>query len=222
MEGRAGSSSRLRRDVPVACHAEDLPRAVLEKVKVPAPENVSSAVGGGTAGAASALKRLETSELQAFERMQTSLARGNPLEIREARENWLKISESLRKFDLLVEQNRRDAGELVPVSEMQKFIRYFLAFMAVETTSMAESLTNEVTGKSELEVYAGIRGICNKSLFVAALGYIKGGGPNNPDPRLVEYAEKCVQEQFAHFPSQAKDDMEQHLLALIRWANEKP
>jgi hypothetical protein len=65
-------------------------------------------------GAASALKRLETSELQAFERLQGAFARGNPLEIREARENWLRISEALRKYDLLVEQSRRDAGELVP------------------------------------------------------------------------------------------------------------
>jgi hypothetical protein len=93
---------------------KNLPRSVLEKIKIPAPKSVSSPVSGGTAGAASALKRLETSELQAFERLQGAFARGKPLEIREARENWLRISEALRKYDLLVEQSRRDAGELVP------------------------------------------------------------------------------------------------------------
>jgi hypothetical protein len=93
---------------------KNLPRSVLEKIKVPAPKNVSSGASGGVAGAASALKRLETSELQAFERLQGAFARGKPLEIREARENWLRISEALRKYDLLVEQSRRDAGELVP------------------------------------------------------------------------------------------------------------
>jgi hypothetical protein len=63
---------------------KNLPRAVLEKIQIPPPKNVSSTAGNGTAGAASALKRLETSELQAFERLQAAFARGNPLEIREA------------------------------------------------------------------------------------------------------------------------------------------
>ena len=169
---------------------KNLPRAVLEKIKVPAPENVSSAAGGGTAGAASALKRLETSELQAFERMQTALTRGNPLEIREARENWLKISESLRKFDLLVEANRRDAGELVPVSETGKFLRSFISWTVTATTLQSEHVVNELIGKEAIEMYAVIRQLCGRSIFMAATAYCKGV-KNGPDPRLVEYAEKC-------------------------------
>jgi hypothetical protein len=74
---------------------KNLPRSVLEKIQTPVGNNVSSTAANGTAGAAAALKRLEAAELHAFERMQAALARGNPLEICEARENWLRISESL-------------------------------------------------------------------------------------------------------------------------------
>jgi hypothetical protein len=119
-------------------------------------------------------------------------------------------------------EREADVSERVPVDEIGKFIRYFTAYMAVATTSMAESLTNEIAGKSEIETYGALRQICNKALFLAALGYIQGGGPNNPDVRLVEYAEKCVEEQFASFPSDAKRDLEQNLLALIKWAKEQP
>jgi hypothetical protein len=126
---------------------KNLPRAVLERIKLPAGKNVSSNGSGGTPGAASALKRLEGSELQAFDRLQAALARGNPLEIRECRENWLKISESLRRFDLLVEQNRRDAGELVPIAELEKFIGRFLSATETATTLYAEEVTKSLVGR---------------------------------------------------------------------------
>ena len=168
------------------------------------------------------MKRLETTELQAFERMQVALTRGNPLEIREARESWLKVSESLRKYDLMIEQNLRDAGELVPVSELQKFINLFIAFANTSFTLGAESATNEIAGKKEPEIYNHIRQLGNKALFMAALGYIKGGGENFPDARLVAYAEQCVDEQFRHFPAQARGNLDQNLLALVRWGQEQP
>ena len=97
---------------------KNLPK-VIEKIAALPQENVSSpASNGGTAGAAQALKRLEAAELQAFERLQKALASGNPIMIRECRESWLKISESLRRYDLMIEQSRRDAGELTPVAKL--------------------------------------------------------------------------------------------------------
>ena len=203
---------------------KNLPRAVLAKIRmIPAQENVSSPVSGGVAGAAAALKRLESTELQAFERMQAALARGNPLEIREARESWLKISESLRRFDLMIEQNRRDAGELVSVSELKKFISLFIAFANTAFRLSAESSTNEIAGKKEPEIYSHIRQLGNKALFMAAIGYIKGGGENFPDARLVAYAEQCVEEEFGWFPAESRDNLEQSLVALIKQAQaQKP
>lgn len=202
---------------------KNLPRSVLEKIKLPAQENVSSPVVVGVAGAAAALKRLEATELQAFGRMQTALARGNPLEIREARESWLKISESLRRYDLMIEANRRDAGELVPVTEIDKFIRSFCSYMQVVLTYRAESLVNEIMGKPEMEMYRALRDLFNKTLFHGVLGYIKGGGKTNPDPRLVEYAGKCLDEQCGWWAKQGgwAEDRERDLVALIKWAQEQ-
>ena len=195
---------------------------MLEKIKLPAQENVSSPVSGGVAGAAAALKRLESTELQAFERMQAALTRGNPLEIREARESWLKVSESLRKYDLMIEANRRDAGELVPVTEIDKFIRSFVSYMQVVLTYRAESLVNEIMGKDEMAMYRALRDLFNKMLFHGVLGNIRGGGKTKPDPRLVEYARKCLDEQCGWWAKHGgwADNQEKNLVALIKWAEE--
>jgi hypothetical protein len=180
-----------------------LPHAVLAKIELPGDKNVSSPANGGTPGAASALKRLETSELAAFDRLQLALGRGNPLEIRECRENWLKISESLRRFDLLVEQNRRDAGELIPAIELEKFIHSFITFMEVSTTLACETITNELIGRKEEEIYPIIRQLCTASIYEACLGYVGAGGEGAPDPRLVVHAKRVIQERFGwHFRSQ--------------------
>jgi len=81
----------------------------------------------GIAGAASALKRLEASEVSAFQRMESATEQGcDPVTISELRKNWLAISESLRKFDLLVEANRREAGELIPRDVLEDAISRFL------------------------------------------------------------------------------------------------
>ena len=76
---------------------KNIARGVLQKIQSTAPEEVVSAGNNkGEIGAAPALARLEISELAAFERLQAALASGNPIAIRESRESWLRISESLR------------------------------------------------------------------------------------------------------------------------------
>jgi hypothetical protein len=90
------------------------------------------------------------------------------------------------------------------------------------TTSQSEHVVNECVGKPEIEIYYQLRQLFSKSIFMAALGYCKGGGENNPDPRLVAYAEKCVEQQFKQFPATGKRNLEEQLLALIRWANVQP
>jgi hypothetical protein len=87
--------------------------ATQQRVKAsPAPPKRGKGEAG-TQGAASALRRLEAEELKAYESLQVALESGDPIAIRFAREHWVRISESLRKFDLLVEQNRRDSGEMI-------------------------------------------------------------------------------------------------------------
>lgn len=64
-------------------------------------------------GAASALRRLETMEARTYRALERAMERGDAVEVKSARESWLRVSESLRRYDLAVESNRR-AEELVP------------------------------------------------------------------------------------------------------------
>jgi hypothetical protein len=73
-------------------------------------------------GMAAALRRQEKAEAQAYTAFEAALASGDPIQIKATRENWLKISESLRRADLAIEQSRRDAGELVPRSEVTRLL----------------------------------------------------------------------------------------------------
>jgi hypothetical protein len=197
---------------------KNLPRAVLEKIKLPGEPNVSSSVNGGS-GAAAALKRLESCELQAFTRLQKALADGNPLMVRECRESWLKISESLRRFDLLVEASRRDAGELVPVSQVQEFIDAFIAFGAVAFAARAETLTNELCGHDEITIFGQLRQTFDITLISGVFGFLKDKAA---DPRLVAYAEECVRGRFAHDKrTSIFDDIERGVLNVIERAKEQ-
>jgi hypothetical protein len=73
-------------------------------------------------GAARALERLEAEEASLFMAYETAKADGDALEIKLARDAWLKTSESLRKFDLLIEAARREAGELVPRKDVETYL----------------------------------------------------------------------------------------------------
>ena len=82
--------------------------------------------------------------------------------IKTSRENWLRISESLRRFDLALEQNRRDSGELIQRSEVEKVLQRFgwcLRVAAEEQISQAATaLAGEPdVGPSSVAAWAAAR-----------------------------------------------------------------
>lgn len=91
----------------------------------PKDEQAKPARTGGAAGAAAALRRLEGEEIACFNRMQDEIESKtpDPSALKMARDAWIKTSESLRKFDLMVEASRRDAGELLPRAEWARLSR---------------------------------------------------------------------------------------------------
>jgi hypothetical protein len=193
---------------------KNLPKVVIEKIAVLPQENVSSPVSnGGTAGAAQALKRLEASELQAFERMQSALASGNPLSVRESRESWLKISESLRRYDLMIEQSRRDAGELTPVSQVQMFITYFIAGAMAIMTRRAEDIVNETHGKDERTQYAALRDAFDETIVTGIIAYSRG---SKVDQRLASFAKECVKGRYAHYRESGLFEFAEEFVRIIR------
>ena len=173
---------------------KNLPKSVLEKIQLTGGDILSapvSPVSGSKPGAAAALKRLQEAELAAWERLQKALAGGNPLHIKLEREAWLKISDALRKYELLVEQSRREAGELIPRAELEKFIVHFCNFSRTAFTARAEDLVNQFVGRSELEIYAVLRRALDENLFATATSYLVDGQPD-----LAASARRFVRNAF--------------------------
>src|SRR5579883_1744363 len=104
-------------------HLPPQPRLMLtteRKARRRAAATEAGAVGrDDSIGAAAALKRLEQAEVASYTRFQSAQATGDPVEMKLAREDWIRIGDSLRRYDLLVEQSRRDSGELVPRAELE-------------------------------------------------------------------------------------------------------
>ena len=104
----------------------------------------------GIAGAAQALKRLETAELSAFNRMELAVEAGDDaVVVADLRKAWLTISESLRKFDLLVEQNRREAGDLIPRDKLEEAIRAFCNSSWLGYAALRDDLVGKLQGVRE-------------------------------------------------------------------------
>jgi hypothetical protein len=67
----------------------------------------------GKRGAAAALARLEEIEERAHARLIRAIEAGNPFQIKSAQEFYLRSSETLRRLDLAVETERRNAVEQI-------------------------------------------------------------------------------------------------------------
>lgn len=97
-------------------------------------------------GAAAAMRRLETAEAAAFNDLQVALKEGNSFQVKLARDGWLRVSESLRRYDLMLEASRRDAGELVTRAELERmahnFVVAFKAACVQSFNSLAPRLAN--------------------------------------------------------------------------------
>jgi len=74
-------------------------------------------------GASAALTRLESEEARLFGLLKEAETTGDVLEVKAARDAWLKVSESLRKFDLIVESAKRELGETVPRAHVEELLQ---------------------------------------------------------------------------------------------------
>ncbi len=73
-------------------------------------------------GAARALERLEAEEAALYCAYKSARASGDVLSAKLSRDSWLKVSESLRKYDLMVVASRRGEGELVPRKAVEAWL----------------------------------------------------------------------------------------------------
>src|SRR5271165_3021040 len=73
----------------------------------------------GPRGAAAALQRLEEIEERAHARLMRAIEAGNPFQVKNAQEFYLRCSETLRRLDAAIETERRQAEEQVPMRQIE-------------------------------------------------------------------------------------------------------
>jgi len=76
----------------------------------------------------------------AHARLLAAIEKGNPFQIQEHQDFWLKCSETLRKLDLAVEMARRDAEEQVPKKLAELISLYISEWLRI---AFAQFLTSE-------------------------------------------------------------------------------
>ena len=80
-------------------------------------------------GAAAALERLEEAERSAYEHWELAMVGGDPFTVKVARESWLKMTESLRRYDASIEEARRQAGATLAKEEAERILKALAYFM---------------------------------------------------------------------------------------------
>jgi hypothetical protein len=97
-------------------------------------------------GAAAALERLEATEERAHARLLAAIEKGNPFQIQEHQDFWLKCSETLRKLDLAVEMARRDAEEQVPKKLAEQISLYISEWLRIAFAQFLSSEARSLIG----------------------------------------------------------------------------
>lgn len=116
-------------------------------------------------GAVHALKRLEREEGRQYARLKKAEAGRDPFEIKSARDGWLKTSELLRRFDILVEMARREAGEFITKASVETWLQNLAGWLVFSLSDSTRS------------VDAGF-----KAMGTALRGYVGNPGHGAPVP----------------------------------------
>jgi hypothetical protein len=95
-------------------------RANLAELKL--PKLSAEVIANVKTGAAEALRALESQEGRLRAELEAAQKTGDQQAITICLERWLKLNNQLRAFDLAIESNRRDSGELVPRGQAEEAI----------------------------------------------------------------------------------------------------
>jgi hypothetical protein len=116
-------------------------------VKRPASA-LDAARPAGDLGAAAALKRLEEDERKLWNRLQALEADPDAdcEDVKTCRDAWRKTGDSLRRYELAVEQDRRDSGMLLPRAELEDYAKGFLVNFCQSVQASLESLCPKLAG----------------------------------------------------------------------------
>jgi hypothetical protein len=115
---------------------------------VVAPTSVAPPNGEGVLGVSGALQRLAEAERSCHDEWRQLVA--NPEasieQIEAANQQWIKTGDSLRRYDLAVEQDRRQSGELLPRSDLESFAEGFVTHFVSTLRSSLEAACPRLAG----------------------------------------------------------------------------
>ncbi len=147
----------------------------VEHLELAAPDlNQIALAPVGRRGAGAALGRLESVEERAFVRLQRAIEEGDPFKTRQAQEFYLKSSEVLRRLDIAVLTERRQAGEQVPLTQIEDVARQisewlrvaFERFLAAESPALVQT---EDLGTFKAHAIESFRGILHREVKTALM-----------------------------------------------------
>ena len=119
--------------------------------------NLVELVPVGKKGAAAALARLEEIEERASARLIRAIEHGNPFQVKSAQEFYLRCSETLRRLDLAVETERRNAQEQVPKKQVECVSLYLAEWLRIAFAQFLSSESRSLMGirdAAEFQLYA--------------------------------------------------------------------
>lgn len=111
-----------------------------------------------TGGVGQTLKSLQAYERRA-KRILDELERSTNLhpsvkaeKVKGARDAWLKVVNSLLKYDLAVDMAKRESGELLPLADAVKGVQALLAWHTVGTSDALRNVIPELEGKNKYQI----------------------------------------------------------------------
>ena len=107
-------------------------------------------------GAEHALQRLEELEATAHRELILANKSGDPVRIKRTLDGYLKISESLRRYDSQVADSRRDSGQMIPRAEAELAIEMAATWLRLSVRSFISSTTPQLAAAKDLPVVAGL------------------------------------------------------------------
>jgi hypothetical protein len=104
----------------------------------------------GRRGAAAALARLEEIEERASARLMRAIEHGNQFQVKAAQEFYLRTSETLRRLDLAVETERRNAEEQVPKKHVEGVALFLAEWLRIAFAQFLSSESRSLMGIKDL------------------------------------------------------------------------
>jgi hypothetical protein len=131
-----------------------------ESEHVPEPDLNQIELGPvGRRGAAAALQRLEEIEERAHAHLMRAKENGNQFQVMAAQEFYLRTSETLRRLDLAVETERRNAEEQIPKKHAEAVSLYVAEWLRI---AFAQFLSSESRQSDGDQRSRGIQTVCNR------------------------------------------------------------